>query len=1011
MKLKIKLTALAVVAFCQHSYADSNPTATVNGNVDNRQSVIALTDATIHLNANQKLEKATLVLQNDRIISIKSNGSAPDNAITMDYSGMHIYPGLIHLDTSVGLPELPKKAPFKWGGAETINSTIAGAYNSNEAIKASYDAANNYSTDKKSHAKLRSAGFTSALSHRKDGIMRGTSVLTHLGNLAEEQSIITTQAAQHLSFDKGSSKQDYPISLMGAVALIRQTWLDAQWYRQQNEMVDFDLAAINNNKALPKIISTSNWAQSLLADKIAKEFNTEFVVKTAADSYKNLNAISQTGQTLIVPLSTPDAPAIKDQLDTWNVDYNDLKEWEVAPFNTVLLQQHGVEFALIPDGSAKGIDSFLKDLRSAHQHGLSEKTIINALTAIPAKILNNTDIGSLQSGKYANFIVTTGPLLEDDSQIAESWVAGHSHSIKGMPKMQSGLYQLNQDDASYQFNLSHEKGKIKASAADKEDENKYTISPNGNFVTVTIKSDESKHEFFGVLNDRKLTALDQGGWQIERIGDVTIVESDDAYEKAEANKSKMKTIPNIPQPFSAYGLHDIDDNDSVLIKNATVWTNESQGILENTDVLVINGRIKQIGKNLSISNEGREIDGTGRHLTSGIVDEHAHIALLSVNDVAVNSSMVRMQDVVNPHDVNIYRNLAGGVTAAQLLHGSANPIGGQSALIKLKWGVENPEDLLIDGADGYIKFALGENVKRSRSAESIRYPLTRMGVEQVYRDAFTQALAYEKAWDDYNKLNSSAKKKTTAPRKDLAMEATLEVVNQNRYVSCHSYVQSEINMLMHVADDFNFNINTFTHILEGYKVADKMQQHGVGASTFADWWAYKWEVNYAIPYNAALMNNAGVVTAINSDSGEMSRRLNQEAAKSIKYGGLAEQDAWKLVTLNPAKLLHLDDRIGSIKAGKDADLVLWSDNPLSIYAKAEKTMVEGVVYYDRSQQPEIEAQIAEEKSRLIELSKKSPGKKSPFKSKPEKTFECESITGYHQIDQHLFHDTVQGAIQ
>ena len=213
--------------------------------------------------------------------------------------------------------------------------------------------------------------------------------------------------------------------------------------------------------------------------------------------------------------------------------------------------------------------------------------------------------------------------------------------------------------------------------------------------------------------------------------------------------------------------------------------------------------------------------------------------------------MVRMEDAINPHDVNIYRNLAGGVTAAQLLHGSANPIGGQSALVKMRWGVDRPEDMLIKGADGFIKFALGENVKRSRNSNSIRYPQSRMGVEQVFRDAFTQAKAYERSWSEYNKLSRSAKKKTQAPRKDLAMEATLEVVNQDRFVSCHSYVQSEINMLMHVANDFDFKINTFTHILEGYKLADKMEQHGVGASTFSDWWAFKWEVNYAIPYNAS----------------------------------------------------------------------------------------------------------------------------------------------------------------
>ena len=273
-----------------------------------------------------------------------------------------------------------------------------------------------------------------------------------------------------------------------------------------------------------------------------------------------------------------------------------------------------------------------------------------------------------------------------------------------------------------------------------------------------------------------------------------------------------------------------------------------------------------------------------------------------------------------------------------------------------------------------------------------------MGVEQVYRDAFSNALEYEQKWDSYNALSRSEKKKTAVPRRDLMMDATLEIINKERFVTCHSYVQSEINMLMKVADDYDFNINTFTHILEGYKVADKMLAHGVGASTFADWWAYKWEVNYAIPYNASIMTKVGVVTAINSDDSEMSRRLNQEAAKSIKYGGLSEQEALKLVTLNPAKLLHLDDRMGSIKVGKDADIVLWSDNPLSIYAKADKTFVDGKLLFDRERQIEIESNIANERSRLIEKMNKSDEPKTPMSAKkPKKKMQCDSITGYEYL--------------
>ncbi len=995
MKIKTKLTALAALTLCQLGQAANVPTAVVNGTIDERNSVIALQHATVHINPTETLDNATVLIQNDRVVGINASNNAPDNAIKKDYTGMHIYPGFIHLDASVGLPEPAKKPPFQWGKAETLNSTNEGAYNSNEAIKASFDAASVFKTDAKTNAEFRAAGFTTALSHNKDGIMRGTSVLTHLADQPAELNILASKAAQHFSFDKGSSKQDYPISLMGSVALIRQTYMDAEWYKKQSEMTDLDLTAFNQNKNLPKIFDSKNWQQTLLVKKIADEFDDRFVVRTHADSYKNLKAIKDSQQTLIVPLKKPDAPAINDELDAWNIEYADLKEWEVAPFNPALLEKNGVRFAVVPNDGPKALSSFLRDLRTAHEKGLSEQTTLASLTTIPAKILGTSELGQLQKNSYANMVVTDGPLLDKDTQIAETWVAGQPYTVKGLPKLLPGTYQLTDGDNNFSFKLKNEGGKFKLSAIDEEDKHKYSLKASGNFMNLTIKDDNDENKYFGVLKDRMLVAIDDSEWQLSKTED---------SKTDEENKEADDTIefPSIPQPFSPYGLAAVNSSDSVLIKNATVWTNEEHGVLTETDVLVVNGKIKSIGQNLKAGKETVTIDGTGKHLTSGIIDEHAHIALLSVNDVAVNSSMVRMKDVVNPHDVNIYRNLAGGVTAAQLLHGSANPIGGQSALVKLRWGVDNPEDMLIDGADGFIKFALGENVKRSSSKESIRYPLTRMGVEQVYRDAFTQAKAYEKAWHDYNKLSARAKKNATPPRKDLAMEATLEVVNQDRFVSCHSYVQSEINMLMHVADDFGFNINTFTHILEGYKLADKMHEHGVGGSTFADWWAYKWEVNYAIPYNAALMNNAGVVTAINSDSAEMSRRLNQEAAKSVKYGGLSETDAWKLVTLNPAKLLHLDDRMGSIKAGKDADLVLWSDNPLSIYALAEKTMVDGVIYFDRDTLAETEQKIADERQRLIDLTKNSTGKKSPFKSKPPKTFECESITGYHEIDQLFF---------
>ncbi|HSM64459.1 MAG TPA: amidohydrolase, partial [Gillisia sp.] len=414
----------------------------------------------------------------------------------------------------------------------------------------------------------------------------------------------------------------------------------------------------------------------------------------------------------------------------------------------------------------------------------------------------------------------------------------------------------------------------------------------------------------------------------------------------------------------------------------TVWTNTEQGILENTDVLISNGKISAIGKDLKAGNT-RVIDATGKHVTAGIIDEHSHLAASAINESGHNSTAeVTMEDVIDPNDINIYRNLAGGVTTIQLLHGSANPIGGQSAILKLKWGA-SAEDMIFKEAPKFIKFALGENVKQSNRSSANRFPQTRMGVEQVFIDYFGRAKQYEQE-----------KKNNKNFRRDLEMETLVEILNGERYVSSHSYIQSEINMLMKVAESFDFRINTFTHILEGYKVADKMKEHGVGASTFSDWWAYKYEVNDAIPYNAAIMYDAGLTVAINSDDSEMSRRLNQEAAKTVKYGGVPEEDAWKFVTLNPAKLLHIDDYVGSIQTGRDADVVLWSGHPLSIYTKAEKTLIEGVVYFDLEKDKAMRGEIEAQKNLLTGqmLNAKNGGENTrPVSPKEDQHIHCNTL--------------------
>lgn len=981
MNFKIVLF-YAGLCLCSQSWSEQPKTMPVNDVRDERNTLTAIIGATVYTDAGTVLNNATIQLRNGNIISIKQNQPPSPGSLIKDYSGLTIYPGFIHLDSSTGLPEPDKKPAYTWGMKEQINSKKSGAYNANQAIRASYDAADHYHTDPANNKQLRAAGFTAAITYSKDGIMRGTSTLVSLADQADQLNILTPQATSHYSFNKGSSSQDYPISLMGSAALIRQTLMDAQWYKKQNTMTDLDLKAINENAPLPHFMSARNWQEVLLAKKIGKEFDIQFVVRTKGDEFHDINAVKSTNQTLIVPLNKPDTPSVKDSYDAWHIDLKDLKNWEIAPFNPALLEKNNIEFVLIPADSDNDYKKFIKDLRVAVEHGLSKRQALAALTSIPAKILKRSDIGHLGKNTRADFIVTSGDLFDKDTKILETWVNGNKYTINKQPLLANGKYQINTSGTSYQIELANKKGKTTLKAVNKEDKNNYKIAIDGHFVQITINTGTDNRTLFGIYQGQAITPLNNSAsWSLEKV----------MGDQAATKTNEVKNIPEIPHPFSAYGYAKPQRYNAILFQNATVWTNEKDGILENTDVMIKNGKIHEIGKNLTANDNTHTIDATGKHLTAGIIDEHSHIALLSVNDIAVNSSMVRMQDAVNSHSVNIYRNLAGGVTTSQLLHGSANPIGGQSALVKLRWGT-TPQGMLIEGSDGFIKFALGENVKRSSSSQSIRYPQTRMGVEQVYRDEFTRALNYRKSQKQYQNLSKKQKSLVDAPRKDLAMEALLEILDNKRHISCHSYVQSEINMLMHVAEDFDFKINTFTHILEGYKVADKMHEHGAGGSTFSDWWAYKWEVNYAIPYNAALMHNAGVVTAINSDSSEMSRRLNQEAAKTIKYGGLSEQEALKLVTLNPAKLLHLDDRMGSIRIGKDADVVLWSNHPLSIYTKAEKTLVDGIIYFDRMQQDNIENKIADERKRLIQLLTEDKSKgKTPFKSIPEPSYECDHI--------------------
>lgn len=424
----------------------------------------------------------------------------------------------------------------------------------------------------------------------------------------------------------------------------------------------------------------------------------------------------------------------------------------------------------------------------------------------------------------------------------------------------------------------------------------------------------------------------------------------------------------------------------ILIQNATVLT-VSHGVIEHGSILIKDGKIAEVGQSIKAPKDALIMDATGQFVMPGIIDCHSHIAAESINEGSVSvSSMVNIQEVLNPEDIDIYRDLAGGVTTSNILHGSANSIGGQTVVIKLRWG-QPAAKLPFEGAFPGIKFALGENPKRSNFSipgQPKRYPATRMGVEETIRGAFSEARDYQKAWEDYNKRAAAGEKNLIPPRRDLRLEPLVEVLQGKRYVHSHCYREDEILMLLRVAKEFGFKVRTFQHILEGYKVADELAAAGAGASTFSDWWAYKVEAYDAIPYNAALMTRRGVVVSINSDDAEEATHLNQEAAKSMKFGGLSHDEALKLITLNPAMQLGIDKRVGTIDAGKDADLVIYNHDPLSAYAVVQKTLIDGRVYFDRQRDIAERAELEKEKKALTDKLKKVAEKKTEEKKPEEK---------------------------
>ncbi|MCH2593230.1 MAG: amidohydrolase family protein [Pedosphaera sp.] len=890
----------------------------------------ALIHAKVAVKPGVTIDNATVIIRDGRIQAVTENGQAPESAREWDMTGLTLYAGFIDPYVTEAKPisttmtqsitgagaTAAGKPGFLGAPGNELDAGTTGPGSGLSTMQPEHDVTEAFSPKPDSYETLRAQGFTAAVLTPTNGIIRGQSALISLGQGSPNLLVIKPQLFQHIVFDTKASKPgEFPKSLMGVISAIRQTLSDAKHYNDTweyyransgtfkrpayNKSLDILQAVLKNGQQV--IIEPGSVLMVDKAIRLAGEFGIKPIIVATGHEWRRPDLVKANATRFIVPINLPKPPNMPSDSDWERVSLDQLRAWDWAPDNPVLMQKNGLEIALTTHG-LKDKKIFRENLAKVIERGLAKHDALAALTTTPARLTGAADqLGTVEAGKLANLVVVEGDYFDPKAKLKGVWIEGRWITLE--PEKLAWI-EKKEDDK------------------EKKDENK--------------KKEEN-------------TKVDEPDERLAR----SPIEEDTVLEPA-----------------------------AVLVRNATLWTSSKRGVLKKHDLLITDGKIKKIGRNLQQPENAHIIDAEGKHVTPGLIDAHNHSMILgSVNEGTLPSSaMVSIGDVVNSETPEIHRQLAGGLTVANLLHGSANPIGGQNAIIKLRLG-HGPETMKFQAAPPGIKFALGENVKQSNWGDdkTTRFPQTRMGVPAFHENRFTAAWQYNREWRRFREKGGPP------PRRDLELETLGQIIQAKRWIHCHSYRQDEILAFIRTMEKFGVRIGTLQHVLEGYKVADEIAAHGAGGSCFADWWAYKYEVIDAIPHAGSLMRERGVVVSFNSDSADLARRLNLEAAKAVKYGNTKETEALNFVTINPAKQLRVDHLVGSLEVGKDGDFVIWSEHPLSTSTICLETWIEGKRYFERSEGIARAEARAKEREKLLAKAKDNAKKdKNKGKDKDSK---------------------------